>query len=135
MFIILIAALSVPWFHTAALVKDYQLELARQLADTWLAAGIELGSMKNSGELPEALDDEVKDPKQRSALSMQFVEVTKIDSLDKGKGFIERALKIFQSSPRDSEYYVSTELNDVPTFRYARGSASIADACDRCKIN
>lgn len=119
-FIILIAALSVPWFHTAALVKDYQLELARQLADTWLAAGIELGSMKSSGELPEALDDEVKNPKQRSALSMQFIEVTKIDSVDQGKGFIERALKIFQSSSRESEYYISTELKDIPTFRYAR---------------
>ncbi len=119
-FIILIAALSVPWFHTAALVKDYQIELARQLADTWLAAGIELGSMENSADVPKALDDEVKDPNKRSALSMRFIEAANASSVKHGKGFVERAFELFKSNPEDTEYYDSIEINDVPTFRYAR---------------
>ena len=43
---ILAAALSVPWIGTRLLVRDYQIEVARQIADAWLADRIELGTLE-----------------------------------------------------------------------------------------
>ena len=36
--IILILALSVPWFRTYSLVREYQVEVADQITEAWLEA-------------------------------------------------------------------------------------------------
>ena len=50
--VILAAALSVPWVGTRKLVDDYQVEVARQIADAWLADRIELGTLQPRGMPP-----------------------------------------------------------------------------------
>ena len=41
---IIAAALSVPWFRSPAVVREGQLEVARQLAQAWLSGDIQLSA-------------------------------------------------------------------------------------------
>ena len=53
--VILTAALSVPWIRTQSLVHEYQFEVARQIADAWVADSIRLGTFDRPGRVPRAL--------------------------------------------------------------------------------
>jgi len=45
---LLCAALAVPWYRTGALVTESQLEVSRQLADTWFENGFSIGRSEGS---------------------------------------------------------------------------------------
>ena len=49
---ILAAALAVPWFRTPHIVREGQFEVARQLADAWLAGEIQLGQLERQRGAP-----------------------------------------------------------------------------------
>ena len=47
--VILTVALSVPWIRTYSMVQEYQVEVARQIADAWLTGRIQLGTIGRAG--------------------------------------------------------------------------------------
>ncbi|MBT8486710.1 MAG: hypothetical protein KJO43_14110, partial [Phycisphaerae bacterium] len=52
--VILAAALSVPWIRMRVLVREYQVEVARQISDAWLADRIEMGTLGTVGAVRPA---------------------------------------------------------------------------------
>ena len=55
--VILTAALSVPWVRTGMLVRDGQIEVARQAAELWLTERIAAGTLDSPAPAPAAGDD------------------------------------------------------------------------------
>jgi len=118
--VILAAALSVPWFRTRLLVHDYQVEVARQIADAWLADRIELGRLgapgvagHEFGELSGASDDE-------PILRLAFVWADRVDPEDDKNRFLADALDRFREDPQAAEHSTMAQLGGQTIYRYAR---------------
>ncbi len=104
--VILALALAVPWFRTYTLVREYQLEVASQLADAWIEARV-----THATDLPRETM-----PSSFSGLDIAFIP---IDS-DDPSTFVTDATKAFQNDP-DLAYYVSTSQDgDRELYSYAR---------------
>lgn len=99
---ILGVALAVPWVRTQTLVRESQLEVARQLATTWLENGILLGR-SSTGPIP-----------------IRLYNVADIVPESEPDAFIVAALRRFESDPADKEYFVDDSSADEPRYRYAR---------------
>ena len=117
---ILAAALSVPWIGTRLLVRDYQIEVARQIADAWLADRIKLGTLEPAGALPQDLDEMVGAAGAGPMLRMTLVWVDEIDPAADEDAFAAAALERFRADPEDTEHARSTEIGGQMVYRYAR---------------
>ncbi len=117
---ILAAALSVPWIGTRLLVRDYQIEVARQIADAWLADRIELGTLEPAGALPQDLDEMVGAAGAGPMLRMTLVWVDEIDPAADEDAFTTAALERFRADPEDTEHVRSAEIGGQMVYRYAR---------------
>ena len=106
--IIIVVMLSIPWTRTAALIHNYQEELASQLAEEWLLAG-EFGS---SEEEDASLD-----------IRLLFVK----DIEDGADHFASRAKKIFETSSE----LVFTEKNDRDQHQYFLYAQAITESRSR----
>ena len=80
--VILTVALSVPWIRTYALVREYQVEVARQLADAWLAGWIQLGTIERPGTPPSPLVELLAEDAPLPTLRMTLVYIDEIDVTD-----------------------------------------------------
>jgi signal transduction histidine kinase len=118
--LILAAALGVPWVRTDLLVRDYQVEVARQTAEAWLAGWIQLGP----GALPptlETLAESEPDGGTGDALPtlrLAFVRVEDIDT--NGDPSLAEAMDLFRESPKRTEHFGAVEVGDRSWFRYTR---------------
>ncbi|MBC8522500.1 HAMP domain-containing histidine kinase [PVC group bacterium] len=99
--VIIVVTLIVPWQRTAALVDNYQTELASQLADEWLTSRYEFGSSEGD----EASFD----------IHLYLVE----DIEDNTGTFISRSKYDFQANGLSEKTYVEDQANHQ-YFLYAR---------------
>jgi HAMP domain-containing protein len=118
--VILAAALSVPWNRTRGLIKEYQVEVARQLADAWVAGWIRPGSELPPPESIEILgeggDGETGDP----LLRVRLVEVGVDGEAASRDAFLRDALAAFRADPAQREFFQVERDEDEPVYRYAR---------------
>ncbi|MCH2147974.1 MAG: HAMP domain-containing histidine kinase [Phycisphaerales bacterium] len=103
---ILACALAVPWFRTYTVVREYQLEVASQLADAWLEA-----RFTHTSELP---DDAMS--QTFSGLDIVLVPVDDINP----SPFITAATQAFRNDPSLIEYVATTREEDRELYTYAR---------------
>ncbi len=97
--IIITCLLIVTWVKSAAVVQDYQLEVARQLADLWVESETETNVNQDS-------------------VTIQLFKAGQIDiSQD---GFVDRALEAFQNQGNPAtEYYDAYDRDFHNYFQYA----------------
>ncbi|MBC24520.1 MAG: hypothetical protein CMJ32_11495 [Phycisphaerae bacterium] len=100
--LILAGALSVPWFHTAEVVKSNQLEVSRQLADTWMENGFMLG---RSEGIP---------------IPMRVVMIDEIMPESEPDLFLVQSIERFQEDPDQVELFDQASLDGEILYRYAR---------------
>jgi len=99
--IIIACLLAVPWMNSAAVVQEYQLEVARQLADLWFDSKIETDVFE---------DEDVK---------IQLLMIHEVDHNE--DGFVDRALASFRSqSVGEQEFYVAYDRDFHNYFQYAK---------------
>jgi two-component system sensor histidine kinase BarA len=118
--VILIGALAVPWFRTSSMVRDSQVEVARQVADAWLADRIHLGTLDEPGSLPPPLANEASAAAEAPVFRMSLVHVEEIDPKDESRVFLNAALRLFNESPQASEFTSTVTIDGRPFYRYAR---------------
>jgi two-component system sensor histidine kinase BarA len=100
--VILAAALSVPWIRTQRLVAESQLEVSRQLAETWIENGFDLGRSEGS-EIP--------------------MRVIRLDGLRddlEGDPFVERAIRVLEADPQQRDLFEEAWVDGRTVYRYAR---------------
>lgn len=97
--IIITCLLIVPWVKSAAVVQDYQLEVARQLADLWVESETETNVNQDS----------------------VTIQLFKTDQIDRSQdGFVDRALAAFQKQDEPAtEYYDAYDRDFYNYFQYA----------------
>jgi signal transduction histidine kinase len=118
--VILAAALSVPWVGTRLLVRDYQVEVARQIADAWLTDRVQLGTMEQPGTLPPRFDEITEGDTDEPMLRTTFVRVDDIAPGGEDETFIAAALRRFQERPEEDEHVRVAVLGGQTVYRYAR---------------
>ena len=99
--IIISCLLAVPWMNSASVVQDYQLEVARQLAELWIETKLESDAF---------VEEDVN------------IHLMKISEIDRSEdGFVDRALASFQKqSDRKNEFYDAYDRDHHNFFQYAR---------------
>jgi two-component system, NarL family, sensor histidine kinase BarA len=118
--LIVTAALSVPWVRTTSMVRDGQVEVARQLSDAWLQDRIQLGTIESPGSLPRKIDDFLTHPENAPVLRMTLVRVEEIDTVDEPRPFLAAALKRFRDNPERTEHTATANVDGKIVYRYAR---------------
>ena len=104
--LILALALAVPWFRTYTLVREYQLEVASQLADAWIEARV-----TNASDLPrDAM------PSTFSGLDIAFIPV----DAEEPSPFVTAATTAFQNDPDLQNYVTTTKEGERELYSYAR---------------
>ncbi len=106
--VILAMALSVPWLGTRLLVADYQVEVARQIADAWLRHRIQLGG----------LSDPLTELAQGDDLTLRFVRIE--HAADVGDAFLDVAIERFRADPDLTEHVATAQVEGRTAYRYAR---------------
>ena len=106
--VILTAVLSVPWIREQIIVRESQMDVARQLAQAWLDDQIQLGTLRR--------------PKDRDAtLRMAVVFVDEIDSTnDDTEPFVQAAYRRFLDSEDVIEHVATANVDGRTVYRYAR---------------
>ena len=98
--LIIAGTLSVPWQRSSALVQDYQLEVARQLADLWLNSMFESDGFEDEGVR---------------------IDLVWVDEIGNGDSFVERAKEFFLNEDTQSnEFYDGYDRDEHNFFLYAR---------------
>lgn len=129
---ILTAALSIPWIRTSSMVRDAQVEVARQMADAWLSDRIALGSIDQPGRGPGATTrpegaasahsaaDTLDNLADAPTLRMTLVQADEIDPDDAQRTFLANALRRFRDNARQIELTTTSWVAGQPVYRYAR---------------
>ncbi|MCE2883014.1 MAG: HAMP domain-containing histidine kinase, partial [Planctomycetaceae bacterium] len=115
-FALLGGALAVPWYRTVAIVSDSQLEVSRQLADTWQVNGFSIGLSEGS-PIP---------------MRLLTVDDVVFESEGATDPFLRETLEAFESNPQAVERFERSPAKDGIRYRYARAIrerdwATIAD--------
>ncbi len=108
--LILIGALSVPWIRTYTMVREYQLEVASQIANAWLEARLP------GDDVAATVDRPTEDSR---GLQITFKWVEDIDRDDDG-GFDTRAVDAFLDDPEVLNYTQPLQDGANEIFIYAR---------------
>jgi two-component system, NarL family, sensor histidine kinase BarA len=95
-------ALSVPWLRTNTLVDESQLEVSRQLAETWLENGFSLGRSEGI-TIP-----------MRVVLAESIVPESEADTL------LVEAIERFESVPAVTDHFEVVRRDGDPLYRYFR---------------
>ncbi|MBC8309613.1 MAG: HAMP domain-containing histidine kinase [Phycisphaerales bacterium] len=99
--VIIASTLAVPWARTSALVQEYQLEVAGQLADLWINSKVESKGFE---------DEDV------------IIQLIKLHEIGSGnQTFIERARnKLLQGNENLEYYFEGSGQNQLNFFQYAQ---------------
>ncbi|MHC5024774.1 MAG: sensor histidine kinase [Planctomycetota bacterium] len=103
--VILAGALAVPWIRTQSLVRQYEVEIARQLSDAWLDDRIRLGTFE---EIPE-----------EESLDVRFLDVNEIGPAGED-GLLNRAVELFRDDETRTEFVAATTVGGSVVRRYVR---------------
>ncbi|RLS64139.1 MAG: sensor histidine kinase [Planctomycetota bacterium] len=106
-FTIIAGALSVPWIRTATMVRENQLEVSRQLADTWFDDGISIGRSEGS------------------AIPIRFIRVDAVVFEDEQDVFVRNAVVRFEAEPQIGELFANEPARDGIFYRYARAIRAV----------
>lgn len=99
--IIITSLLAVLWMSSSAVVQEYQLEVARQLADVWI----------NSRVKAEVFEGE--------DVNIHLVRIAEIDR--SGNTFVDRALAVFEKNEGQvDEFYAPYDRDQHNYFQYAK---------------
>ncbi|MBC8201184.1 MAG: HAMP domain-containing protein [Planctomycetes bacterium] len=102
--IIISCLLAVPWMNSASVVQDYQLEVARQLAELWIHSNLET-------DFFEDFEDE--------DVNIHLVKISDIGQSP--EGFVDRAYASFQKqSDSKDEFYDAYDRDHHNFFQYAK---------------
>ncbi|MFM7051852.1 MAG: ATP-binding protein [Planctomycetota bacterium] len=103
-FALLGGALTVPWYRTVDIVSDSQLEVSRQLADTWQVNGFSIGLSEGS------------------PIPMRLITVDDVAFEAEGASdpFLRETLEAFESNPQAVERFARAPAKDGILYRYAR---------------
>ncbi len=99
---ILTVALAVPWARVSDIVSESQLEVSRQLAQTWVADGF---ALKHSEGAP---------------IPMRVVRVTDGEAIAGADPFTQLAVRAFLADLQQEEEFEVSEADGVAVYRYAR---------------
>lgn len=100
--IILAAALALPWMRVQAVVDESQLEVSRQLAQTWVADGF---ALHRSDGIP---------------IPMRVVTVDELESHPESDPFVAAAFADFSADSAKMELYEVAQSGGVTVYHYAR---------------
>ena len=99
--IIITVLLGVLWMSSSAVVQDYQLEVARQLAEVWIDTEVK----------PEVFEGE--------DVNIHYVKISEIKQGE--NSFVERARTYFeQNEASTSEFYDAYDRDQHNYFQYAK---------------
>ncbi len=103
-FALLGTALAVPWIHTSSIVTASQLEVSRQLADTWFESGFSIGRSEGS------------------PIPMRVIRVDEIlfDLDGPDEGFLKASLAEFEGNAKAVERFEREGAGEGIRYRYAR---------------
>ena len=112
--VILAAALSVPWIRTHALVNAYQVQIAEQLADGWLAYRSEAGvGTLDPGPAPGSDADADAD-----AIRIRYIGLGDAELQD--DPFLQAAVDRFRADETLERFVQRGEMDGLAMQRYAR---------------
>ena len=108
--LILITALTVPWIRTYTMVREYQLEVASQVANAWLEARLPGEDVTTNSDRP-AQDQE--------GLQISFDWIEDIDTSN-SNSFQARAISAFHENPELLHFAQPVQDDNNEIFMYAR---------------
>ena len=91
-----------PWLRLERVVEEGQLEMSRQLAETWLRNGFALSRTEG---MP---------------IPIRVVPVDELDGRATADPFVDQAYRRFQVDPKDTETFVAQRTSESVVYRYAR---------------
>ncbi len=100
--LILAGALVVPWLRLERVVEESQLEMSRQLAETWLRNGFALSRTEG---IP---------------IPIRVVPVDELEGRATADPFVDQAYRRFQVDPADTETFIAQRTSETVAYRYAR---------------
>jgi len=118
--LILTTALSVPWIRDRIMVRDFQIEEARRIAESWLNDRIQLGTLAPPGTAPYTLSDVAGGAEGVPMLRLSFVWIEDVDVVGGGDEFLVRAVKSFREDAEATELATTSRVEDQTVHRYAR---------------
>ncbi|CAG1005498.1 two-component system, sensor histidine kinase [Phycisphaerales bacterium] len=112
--LIVLAALWAPWMRMTALVDAGQLELSRQLVDTWERWG-EAGVI---GPSPPGLP--LGGRTERAGIVARSVTLAKAEELAASDAFVRRALELFRAEPARGDFQDARWTGTSRDYRFAK---------------
>jgi len=112
--LIVLMALSVPWLRMNTLVDEGQLELSRQMVETWLRLDAEEGVGGAVVGRDEALGAE------HAGIRATRMSVERATAAGAGNPFLKRALRELESDPARGDYQSASWTGLAREYRYAR---------------
>jgi two-component system sensor histidine kinase BarA len=95
-------ALSIPWLRTSTLVDQSQLEVSRQLAETWFENGFSLGRSEGI------------------TIPMRVVQIENVIPESESDRVLVQAIEHFEEAPTATEHFEVLRKGDDPLYRYFR---------------
>ncbi|MCH2135094.1 MAG: HAMP domain-containing histidine kinase [Phycisphaerales bacterium] len=112
---ILVGALIVPWVGSVTLVREFQVEVASQLADAWLQDRIALGTLRTSaGGSPQ---DESHIP---DGVALSWIPASDIDPQADPDTFVSRAWVAFTANDPPQFLAETSDLGGEEVVRFAK---------------
>ncbi len=140
--LIVLAALTFPWFRMTSLIDQGQLELSRQMAATWdhldrQAAAAEVGNAPavtpaepgaeptpSTAVGPELETPEFARPVERGGVVARRLSLDEATAMAESDRFIRRALRSLQSNPDRYDFQDSQWSGTSREYRYAMAERS-----------
>ena len=112
---ILVGALIVPWVGSVTLVREFQVEVASQLADAWLQDRISLGTLRTVSTA-EGLDES----QLPSGVQLTWIPAAAIDVQAEPDSFVSQAWRAFTSDEPPSFLARAIEIDGAEAVYYAK---------------
>src|SRR5207249_4040312 len=114
--LIVLAALSVPWFRMNALVDEGQLEISRQLVDTWARLDAEEGG--GGGAFPDTPGR--TEGVEHAGIRAVRLTLEEAEAKAPGVPFLTRALRAFKGDANRADVQAAAWNGLGREYRYAR---------------
>ena len=112
--LILTAALTAPWLLWQSGVRESQYDVARQIADGWLAGRLELIFEETVPGPPALVDD------GDATLRSRLIDTPGLAAIPEANRFARSALARFEADPGREEHVAVEDVDGEAVYRYAR---------------
>jgi signal transduction histidine kinase len=113
--VVVLAALTVPFFRMTYLVDAGQLEVSRHDAITWEALGQARGDARGDGEISWAIQ-----PEARIGIVARRLPVESARGAAEADAFVRRAIAAFEKNPSANEFTAVSWAGTTREYRYAQ---------------